>query len=149
MVTFPVASNALDLILVAEMKHRVIGLQRSVFAAQMRVVEHDLARIVGDDAVVGLDDGCVCAVEHHMNLRRQGQRIALARVLHADGPACGLRRSEFDAGLGRGVSALLVKDQIARLQVDGILEFFRRGLIGTRQGPPDWRQDRSARRPWQ
>ena len=50
------------------MEHRPIRLQGSGFALQVRMVEHDLARIVGNNAVFGVDDGSIRAIEHHMNL---------------------------------------------------------------------------------
>jgi hypothetical protein len=127
----PSGQNSLDLIFPAKVKHRLIGLHRSIRPVEMRMVERDLTRIVGDDAMLRLDDRCIRATEHHVNLRRQGQRVALARVLHAHGPTRGLRRSKFDPGSGHGVSAVLVKNQIVGLQVDRILHFFRCGLIRT------------------
>ena len=95
------------------------------------MLERNLPRIVGDDAVVGLDDRRIRAIDHHMNLRRQGQGIALPRVFHAHGPPGGLWSSKFDPRRSHGVSAVFVEDEIACLQVDRILEFFGRGLIGT------------------
>ena len=68
-------------------------------------------------------------VKHDMNLRRKGQRVALADVLHAYGGAGGLRRAKFDLRIGRRVSGFAVEYQISRLQVNRILQFLGRGLI--------------------
>jgi hypothetical protein len=68
-----------------------------------------------------------------MNLRHQRKRVALAGVLHAHGPSADLGRAEIHAGIGGGVSAVLVEDEISGLQVDGILEFLGCALVGPSQ----------------
>src|SRR5208282_193448 len=53
--------HALDIVVGAEIKSGVIGLHRAIFAAKMRMIEHDLARIVGDDSVFGFEGPLICA----------------------------------------------------------------------------------------
>ena len=54
----------------------------------------------------------------------------LCRILHTHGPAGGLRGAEINARTGGSVSAVAVEDQVAGLEMDGILEFLRSRLVG-------------------
>ncbi len=52
------------------MEDRLIGLEQTRFAIKMRMIQHNLTRIVGDDTVFGLDDRGIFTVESEVNLRR-------------------------------------------------------------------------------
>src|SRR5208282_2553583 len=60
-----------------------------------------------------------------------GQRegCALGRIPHAHSPAGGLRSAKVNAGVGESVPTVAVEDQVAGLEMDGILEFLRGGLV--------------------
>ena len=64
-----------------------------------------------------------------MNLRVQLERVRLSQVMRAHGPAGGLRRAEIDARIGGCVAAVFIENQVAGLEVDGILERLGRRLI--------------------
>ena len=99
----------------------------------MSPLQHDLPRFVGNQAALSLDDRRIRAAQHHVNLRRQGQRVAFARILHADGPARGLRRAELHTRVRSSVARISVENQIAGFQVNRIFQRLGYGLIGTGQ----------------
>jgi hypothetical protein len=64
----PRGQDSLDLILLAQLKQCLICLQGSIFSLEMRALENDRARIVRNDAAIGLHDGRIGAVEHNVDL---------------------------------------------------------------------------------
>src|SRR5208282_708533 len=58
------------------------------------------------------------------------QRRNFAGIANAHGPPRGLRSTEINARFGRSVAAIAVEDQVAGLEMDGILQLSRSGLIG-------------------
>ncbi len=109
------------MVLGTQIEDGLIGLHASGFAVEVRLLQHDLPRIVGNDAVLGLDHCGFRSTQLEVNLRRQNQLVALSLVLDAYSPSRGLWRSELDAGIGRRVSRVLVENQIARFQVQRVL----------------------------
>src|SRR5437879_5150182 len=64
-----------------------------------------------------------------MNLRCEGECVALAGVLDSDSPAAGLRCPEFHASIRPGIPGVFVEYEIARLEMDRVLEVFGSGLV--------------------
>ncbi len=98
---------------------------------QAGILQHDFVRVVRDSAMSGDERACLRPAQRHMNLRNQRERVALAGILHADGPAGGLGCAEVNSRTGESVSALLIEDEVCGLEVDGILEFSGSSLIGS------------------
>src|SRR5271166_2221543 len=68
-----------------------------------------------------------------MNLRIKRQRAALTGIFHSESPSRSLWRTKFDAGVCPGIASVFVEYEIARLQMDRVLQRFWCGLVGARQ----------------
>ena len=103
--------------------------------ARRALIEHHLARLLTQDAVLGADIGWIGRQGGDVNVAVEQQFTPAGAVVRADSPPRRLRRAEIDAFLGVGVSGFLVEDQAARHEMYGVLQFLGRGLIGMgRQG---------------
>src|SRR5579872_4338968 len=109
------------MVLGTQIEDGLIGLHASRFAVEVRLFQHDLPRIVGNDAVHSLDHGGFRSTQLEVNLRREDKLVALSLVLDTNSPSGRLWRTEFDAGIGRSVPRILVKNQIPRFQVERVL----------------------------
>ena len=67
--------------------------------------------------------------QSHVNLRSEREGFAFCRVLYAHRPAGSLWGLEVHPRVGGGIPAIAVENQIAGGEMDGILEFLRRGLV--------------------
>src|SRR5271166_6831529 len=99
------------------------------------MLEDNKARLAGNACLLGNKVGISRSAHGHMNLRRQRKCVALGRIVHANGPAAGLRGAEVDSGSGRGVTGFAIEDQIAGFEVDGILQLLWSRLIGRGPAP--------------
>ena len=97
---------------------------------QAREVQFHHPRIFGDGAVNRGQAGGGGAVERDIDLRLQSEHGGVGRVAKADGRPVGLGKAELNFFPGERVPCLLVKEQVRGGEVDRILQFPGRCLVG-------------------
>jgi len=94
------------------------------------MIQQDLLRIAFDYRARGVERGRIAAAQIDVNLGWQGESVGVSIVARAHGPTGCLRSSKLYLGIGPRRPAIAVKGKIARLEVNRVLQFFRRGLVG-------------------
>ena len=121
--------HSLDVVVLVEMKNCSISGQGSILAGNMRMVQNNLPRLVGNCATLCLYVGRLGTSQRQVDLRLECQHLGLARIINAHGPATGLGGHNFHSRMGESIASIFVEDQIAGLQVDGIFDFLRSSLV--------------------
>ena len=121
--------NAFDSIVIAEEERSFFRLQFLVAARHAWALEHDLARLLGNDTARGSHSGRIRTIQQNLYPGLQCEEIPFGHVIHTRGGATGLRYAKLDFFFRVGVAGLLVEYEAAGLEMYGIFQFLGRGLI--------------------
>ena len=125
--------NAVQSVVGAQKECGLVGVALSGCTLQVRVIEHDLMRILGDGCPDRSYGRRGSAAEHEIHLRLQCKDVVLGGIIHAHGRSVALRQAKVDSFESAGVARLLIEHQAAGREVDGVLELFGRSLVGIQQ----------------
>src|SRR5712692_3100702 len=122
--------NSLHRIVIAQEERGLFRLQFVIASYHARRLQHNLTWIAGNDAVRRGHSCDVETVQHNIYLRLQTKNIPLSHIVHADSRAAGLRYAELNLVVGVSVSGLLIENQSTGFEMNRVLQFFGRNLVG-------------------
>jgi hypothetical protein len=112
--------NAVHRVVWSQKKCGFIGVALTSAAFQVGVIQQDKVRGLGNRRAVSVYIRTASTAKREMYVRLQAEQVGLGDITHTYSGSAALRQIKVDFLLGVGIAGVLVEDQAAGFEVNGI-----------------------------